>query len=51
MRGLDCILEKSKEAELKAAETLPKGMDDATRDMIPPGQNIRVERQLARPTR
>jgi len=34
LRRLDCILEKSKDAVLKAAKTLPKSVDDATRDMI-----------------
>jgi len=34
LRRLDCILEQSKEAVLKAAEGLPDGADDATRDMI-----------------
>ena len=34
MRRLDCILEASKDAVLAAAETLPDGVDDATRDMI-----------------
>ncbi len=34
LRRLDCILEKSKTAVLKAAENLPKGVDEATRDMI-----------------
>jgi len=34
MRRLDCLLESSKQAVLAAAETLPKGVDDQTRDMI-----------------
>ena len=34
LRRLDCILESSKEAVLAAAETLPEGVDEATRDMI-----------------
>jgi type I restriction enzyme M protein len=34
LRRLDCILEASKEAVLKAAKALPKGVDEATRDMI-----------------
>lgn len=34
MRRLDCILEASKDAVLAAVETLPDGVDDATRDMI-----------------
>lgn len=34
MRRLDCILEASKDAVLAAAEALPDGVDDATRDMI-----------------
>jgi type I restriction-modification system DNA methylase subunit len=34
MRRLDCILEASKTAVLEAAEGLPAGVDDATRDMI-----------------
>jgi type I restriction enzyme M protein len=34
MRRLDCILEASKTAVLEAAEGLPEGVDDATRDMI-----------------
>lgn len=45
LRRLDCILEKSKDAVLKAAETLPKGVDEATRDMIlfgAAGQDIKV---------
>ena len=45
LRRLDCILEKSKAAVLKAAESLPKGVDEATRDMIlfgAAGQDIKV---------
>lgn len=45
LRRLDCILEKSKDAVLKAAATLPKGVDEATRDMIlfgAAGQDIKV---------
>lgn len=45
MRRLDCILEASKTAVLKAAKGLPEGVDDATRDMIlfgAIGGNIRV---------
>lgn len=45
LRRLDCILEGSKEAILDAAETLPDGVDDATRDMIlfgAAGGNIKV---------
>lgn len=34
MRRLDCILEASKDAVLSAAQSLPEGVDDATRDMI-----------------
>lgn len=34
MRRLDCILEGSKKAVLEAAKSLPKGVDDATKDMI-----------------
>lgn len=34
LRRLDCILEGSKDAVLSAAETLPDGVDEATRDMI-----------------
>lgn len=34
MRRLDCILEASKESVLKAAKSLPKGVDDPTKDMI-----------------
>lgn len=34
LRRLDCILEPTKEAVLKAAEGLPQGVDEATRDLI-----------------
>jgi type I restriction enzyme M protein len=45
MRRLDCILEASKEAVLKAAKGLPKGVDEPTKDMIlfgAAGKNLRV---------
>jgi type I restriction enzyme M protein len=45
MRRLDCILEASKAAVLKAADGLPEGVDEATRDMIlfgAIGGNIKV---------
>ena len=45
MRRLDCILEGSKEAVLAAEKELPKGVDDATRDMIlfgAVGGNVKV---------
>ena len=45
MRRLDCILESSKDAVLKAAKGLPKGVDDQTKDMIlygAVGGNIKV---------
>jgi type I restriction enzyme M protein len=45
MRRLDCILEASKTAVLEAANGLPEGVDDATRDMIlfgAIGGNIKV---------
>ncbi|WP_336967645.1 class I SAM-dependent DNA methyltransferase [Sphingobium aromaticiconvertens] len=45
LRRLDCILEGSKEAVLKAAETLPDGVDEATQDMIlfgAAGGNVKV---------
>ncbi len=45
MRRLDCILEGSKEAVLKAAKGLPKGVDDPTKDMIlfgAAGGNLKV---------
>ncbi|MFO7724702.1 MAG: type I restriction-modification system subunit M N-terminal domain-containing protein, partial [Oceanipulchritudo sp.] len=34
LRRLDCILESTKEAVLAEVESLPEGIDDATRDMI-----------------
>jgi type I restriction enzyme M protein len=34
LRRLDCILEGTKDAVLATAETLPDGVDEATRDMI-----------------
>ncbi|PLP55473.1 restriction endonuclease subunit M [Mesorhizobium loti] len=34
LRRLDCILEPSKEAVLKAHATLPQGIDEQTRDMM-----------------
>jgi type I restriction enzyme M protein len=45
LRRLDCILESSKDTVLNAAETLPDGVDDATRDMIlfgAVGGNVKV---------
>ncbi|HXB69150.1 MAG TPA: type I restriction-modification system subunit M N-terminal domain-containing protein [Candidatus Acidoferrales bacterium] len=45
MRRLDCILEATKDRVLKAAKGLPKGVDDATKDMIlfgAAGSNLRV---------
>ena len=45
LRRLDCLLESSKKTVLKAAETLPEGVDDATRDMIlfgAVGGNVKV---------
>ena len=45
LRRLDCILESSKDAVLSAAETLPDGVDEATRDMIlfgAVGGNVKV---------
>ena len=45
MRRLDCILEATKPAVLKAEKSLPEGIDDETRDMIlfgAAGDNIRV---------
>jgi type I restriction enzyme M protein len=45
LRRLDCILETSKGAVLTAAKALPKGVDDATRDMIlfgAVGGNVKV---------
>ena len=34
LRRMDCMLESSKDAVLEAAEGLPEGVDDDTRDMI-----------------
>lgn len=34
LRRLDCILEASKDAVLSANDSLPRGIDDATRDMM-----------------
>jgi type I restriction enzyme M protein len=45
MRRLDCILETSKDAVLKASKSLPKDVDDATKDMIlfsAAGGNLKV---------
>jgi type I restriction enzyme M protein len=45
MRRLDYILEASKDAVLKAANGLPKGVNDATKDMIlygAAGSNLKV---------
>ncbi len=45
MRRLDCILEATKDAVLKAAKGLPKGVDDPTKDMIlfgAAGSNLKV---------
>lgn len=45
MRRLDCILEGSKTAVLDAAKSLPKSVDDATKDMIlfgAAGSNLKV---------
>jgi type I restriction enzyme M protein len=45
MRRLDCILEESKGAVLKAAKALPKGVDEPTKDMIlfgAAGSNLKV---------
>ncbi|MEP7352504.1 MAG: class I SAM-dependent DNA methyltransferase [Acidobacteriota bacterium] len=45
MRRLDCILESTKDAVTAAAKSLPKGVDDATKDMIlfgAAGSNLRV---------
>lgn len=45
MRRLDCILESTKDAVTNAAQSLPKGVDDATKDMIlfgAAGANLRV---------
>ena len=45
LRRLDCILEDTKDAVVKAAKTLPRNVDDVTRDMIlfgAVGDNIKV---------
>ncbi|RWG08631.1 MAG: SAM-dependent DNA methyltransferase [Mesorhizobium sp.] len=45
LRRLDCLLEQSKKAVLDAAEGLPDGVDEATRDMIlfgAVGGNVKV---------
>jgi len=45
LRRLDCILEATKEAVVKAAAELPEGIDDETRDMIlygAAGRNVKV---------
>lgn len=45
LRRLDCILEGSKDAVLKAEKTLPQAVDEATRDMIlfgAVGGNVKV---------
>lgn len=45
LRRLDCLLEASKQAVLKAAKSLPEGVDEATRDMIlfgAVGGNVKV---------
>jgi len=45
LRRLDCILESTKDAVLKAAKSVPEGVDDATRDMIlfgAVGDNVKV---------
>src|SRR3954454_23298469 len=34
LRRLDCILEDSKDTVLEAAKSLPKGVDEQTRDML-----------------
>lgn len=46
LRRLDCILEDSKDAVLEAANSLPEGVDEATRDMIlfgAVGGNVKVD--------
>ena len=48
LRRLDCLLESSKEAVLDAVETLPDGVDDATKDLIlfdVVGRNVKVYNQ------
>ena len=45
LRRMDCMLESSKDAVLEAAEGLPEGVDDDTRDMIlfgAVGGNVKV---------
>lgn len=45
LRRLDCILEGSKDGVLSAANELPEGVDDATRDMVlfgAVGGNVKV---------
>lgn len=45
LRRLDCILEDTKQAVLEAEKSLPKGVDEPTRDMIlfgAAGQNLKV---------
>ncbi len=45
MRRLDCILEPTKDAVIKAAKGLPEGVDEPTKDMIlfgAAGSNLRV---------
>ncbi|MBN8819199.1 MAG: SAM-dependent DNA methyltransferase [Sphingomonas sp.] len=45
LRRLDCILESAKDAVLEAANSIPEGVDDATRDMIlfgAVGDNVKV---------
>lgn len=45
LRRLDCILEDSKDVVLKAAKSLPEGVDEATRDMMlfgAVGENVKV---------
>ena len=45
LRRMDCMLEGSKDAVLEAAERLPEGVDDDTRDMIlfgAVGGNVKV---------
>jgi len=45
LRRLDCILESTKDAVLEATNSVPEGVDDATRDMIlfgAVGGNVKV---------
>jgi len=45
LRRLDCILESTKDAVLEASNSVPEGVDDATRDMIlfgAVGGNVKV---------